>query len=105
MVQRLPQFQFDALRGNGSDLWKTKVEMCGKPFIFELKSGSPHLGKHMEKVALQQKSASMKRSCSAVPQRNRPPSNGAFQNIATSARTSSICRRFMRTCGGISKRS
>ena len=42
------------------------------------------------------KCGSIKRSCSAVPQRIRLPSNGTFQNMQTSARTSSICRSPMR---------
>ena len=45
---------------------------------------------------------SMKRSCSAVPQRTSAPCCGSRQNQATSARSSSCCARLMRASGGIS---
>ena len=49
------------------------------------------------------KCGSMKRSCSAVPQRTHAPSCGSRQNHAISARTSNCCARFMRASGAISK--
>ncbi len=45
----------------------------------------------------------MNPSCSRVPQSTRRSRKGAFQKRATSARSSSICTRLMRACGGISK--
>ena len=50
----------------------------------------------------QTKCSSMKRSCSAVPQRTGLPSSGVRQNQATSARSNNCCARLMRASGGIS---
>ena len=48
------------------------------------------------------KCGSMKRSCSAVPQRTGRTRSGCSQKRATSARSSSACSSDIRGCGGIS---
>jgi hypothetical protein len=59
-----------------------------KPLLLEVETPRAQMRQHFAEIALT-KCGSMKRSCSSVPQRIRPPSNGCFQNVATSARISS----------------
>src|ERR1035438_5211932 len=51
-LQSVTQFEFDTLRGNGPDLRKTKLQMSRKPVILKIDSGTPQLGKHFGKIAL-----------------------------------------------------